>query len=120
MLLRGRATTSLEVLLPRDAQRGHNKSIRSWHSCKEKDASPMTKRVTGGSVERKSHALTLAPGERLSGLSVFQIDQPHQHTLVQLAEATAKQARADAGIQGCAIFRAIGKGDVAVFTQWLN
>jgi quinol monooxygenase YgiN len=85
-----------------------------------KDASAMTKRVTGGSVERKSHALTLAPGERLSGLNVFQIDQPHQHTLVQLAEATARQARADAGIHGCAIFRAIGQGDVAVFTQWLN
>ena len=85
-----------------------------------KDASPMTKRVTGGSVERKSRALTLAPGERLSGLSVFEIDQPHQHTLVQLAEATARQARADAGIHGCAVLRAIGTGDVAVFTQWLN
>lgn len=68
----------------------------------------------------KSHTLTLAPGNVLTGLSVFQIDQPHQHTLVQLAEATARQTRSDVGIQGSAIFRAIGKGDVAVFTQWLN
>jgi hypothetical protein len=46
---------------------------------RHEDASSMTKRVTGSPVERKSHALTLAPGDRLSGLSVFQIDQPHQH-----------------------------------------
>ena len=64
--------------------------------------------------------LTLAPGNGLTGLSVFQVDQPHQTTLVQTAEATTRQARTDAGMQGCAIFRAIGKGDVAVFTQWLN
>ncbi len=66
------------------------------------------------------HALTLAPGNILTGLSVFQVDQPHQTTLVQTAEAIARHARTDAGMQGCAIFRAIGKGDVAVFTQWLN
>lgn len=84
------------------------------------DASSMTQHVTGEPMERKSHALTLAPGDLLTGLSVFQIDQPHQHTLVQLAGATVRQARADTGIQGSAIFRAIGKGDVAVFTQWLN
>jgi heme-degrading monooxygenase HmoA len=64
--------------------------------------------------------LILAPGNGLTGLSVFQVDQPHQATLVQTAEATARHAGANAGIQGCAIFRAIGKGDVAVFTQWLN
>ena len=64
--------------------------------------------------------LTLAPGNGLKGLSVYQVDQPHQTTLVQTAEATARHARTDAGMQGCAIFRAIGKGDVAVFTQWLN
>lgn len=34
--------------------------------------------------QRKSHALTLAPDDLLTGLSVFQIDQPHQQTLVQL------------------------------------
>ena len=73
---------------------------------------------TGEKSER--HALTLAPGNVLTGLSVFQIDQPHQTTLVQTAEATARHARTDAGMQGCAIFRAIGQGDVAVFTQWLN
>jgi heme-degrading monooxygenase HmoA len=64
--------------------------------------------------------LTLAPGNGLTGLSVYQVDQPHQTTLVQTAEATARHARTDAGMQGCAIFRAIGNGDVAVFTQWLN
>lgn len=87
---------------------------------RHKDASSMTKHVTGLPLESKSHALLLAPGERLSGLSVFQIDQPHQHILLQLAEATIRQARAVAGIQGSAIFRAIGSGDVAVFTQWLS
>ena len=87
---------------------------------RHEDTSPKTNRVPGGFVERTSHALTLAPGERLWGLSVFQIDQPHQHTLVQLAEATARQASAEPGMHGCAIFRAIGKGDVAVVTQWLN
>jgi len=65
-------------------------------------------------------ALTLAPGTILTGLSVFQVDQLHQATLVQTAEATASNTRTDAGMQGCAIFRAIGKGDVAVLTQWLN
>jgi heme-degrading monooxygenase HmoA len=87
---------------------------------RQEDAFSMTQRVTDEPVERKSHALTLAPGYLLTGLSVFQIDRPHQHTLVQLAEATAGQSSADTGIQGSAIFRAIGKGDVAVFTQWLN
>lgn len=66
------------------------------------------------------HVLTLAPNNVLTGLSVFQVDQPHQTTLVQTAEATARHARTDVGMQGSAIFRAIGKGDVAVFTQWLN
>jgi quinol monooxygenase YgiN len=66
--------------------------------------------------QSESHALTLVPGDLLTGLSVFQIDRPHQDILVQLAEATARQA----GMQGSAIFRAIGKGDVAVFTQWMD
>jgi hypothetical protein len=73
---------------------------------------------TGEKSER--HTLTLAPGNGLTGLSVYQVDQPHQTTLVQTAEATARHARTDASMQSCAIFRAIGKGDVAVFTQWLN
>lgn len=66
------------------------------------------------------NALTLAPGHELMGLSVYQIDQPHQATLVQTAEATTGLAKMDAGLQGCALFRAIGKGDVAVLTQWLD
>jgi heme-degrading monooxygenase HmoA len=73
---------------------------------------------TGEKSER--HTLTLAPGNGLTGLSVYQVDQPHQASLLQTAEATARHARTDAGMQGCAIFRAICKGDVAVFTQWLN
>jgi heme-degrading monooxygenase HmoA len=64
--------------------------------------------------------LTLAPGNGLTGLSVYQIDQPHQATLVQTAETTARRVRTDAGMAGCAIFRAMGKGDMAVFTQWLD
>jgi hypothetical protein len=63
---------------------------------RHEDASSMTQRVTG---EEKSHALTLAPGDQLTGLSVFQIDQPHQHTLLQLAGATARQTRVNASIQ---------------------
>ena len=81
----------------------------------------MQDEIPSTTVEQsEKHALTLAPGDGLVGLSVYQIDQPHQHTLVQLAGTTARQAGADAGIQGSAIFRAIGKGDVAVFTQWLS
>lgn len=64
------------------------------------------------------YALTLVPERFLTGLSVYQIDQPHQATLFQTAEATAWHIRMDVGLQGCAIFRAIDKGNVAVFTQW--
>jgi heme-degrading monooxygenase HmoA len=70
--------------------------------------------LTGG----KRHGLLLAPGNGLTGLSVFQIDRPHQAALVQTAEATASHARTDEGLQNCAIFRAIDKEDVAIFTQW--
>jgi heme-degrading monooxygenase HmoA len=80
----------------------------------------MQDEIPSTSEKSARDALTLAPGNVLTGLSVFQVDQPHQTTLVQTAEATARHARTDAGMQGCAIFRAIGKGDVAVFTQWLN
>jgi heme-degrading monooxygenase HmoA len=80
----------------------------------------MRDEIPSTSKKSERDALTLAPGNVLTGLSVFQVDQPHQSTLVQTAEATARQASTDAGLQGCAIFRAIGKGDVAVFTQWLN
>ncbi len=71
-------------------------------------------------VPSEKHALTLAPGPGLVSLSVYQIDQSHQATLVQTAEATARHAKTDAGMAGCAIFRAKGYGDVAVLTQWLN
>jgi hypothetical protein len=71
-------------------------------------------------LTNERHALTLAPGPGLMGLSVYQIDEEHQTTLVQTAEATARHARTDASVQGSAIFRAIGKGDVAVLTQWLD
>lgn len=70
--------------------------------------------------EGKGHVLTLAPGHLLTGLSVYQVDRLHQETLVQAAEASARLASPGAGMQGCAIFRAIDKGDVAVFTQWRN
>ncbi|GAC1640816.1 MAG: hypothetical protein NVS4B9_33300 [Ktedonobacteraceae bacterium] len=80
----------------------------------------MQDKIPSTGVKSERHSLTFAPGNGLTGLSVFQVDQPHQTTLVQTAEATARHARTDAGMQGCAIFRAIGKGDVAVFTQWLN
>jgi len=68
--------------------------------------------------ERKSHALTLAPGDQLMGLSVFQLDQSHQQPLVQIAETTAQERRSADGIHGYAIFRSMDTGDVAVLTQW--
>jgi heme-degrading monooxygenase HmoA len=80
----------------------------------------MQDEIPSTSEKNERHTLILAPGNGLMGLSVYQIDQPHQATLVRTAEATARHARTDAGMQGCAIFRAIGKGDVAVFTQWLD
>ncbi|MGH3854704.1 MAG: antibiotic biosynthesis monooxygenase family protein [Pseudonocardiaceae bacterium] len=52
------------------------------------------------------------------GLGIFQIDQPHQHTLVQIAETTAQNVGQADHIRGCAIFRSIDTGDVAVLTQW--
>ncbi len=66
------------------------------------------------------HALTLTPRHELMGLSVYQIDKEHQTPLIQTAETTVRHAKTDTGMQGCAIFRAIGKGDVAVLTQWLD
>ncbi len=80
----------------------------------------MQDEISSTSEKNERHALALAPSSVLTGLSVFQVDQPHQTSLVQTAEATARHARTDAGMQGGAIFRAIGKGDVAVFTQWLD
>ena len=80
----------------------------------------MQDEIPSTSEKSERYALTLAPGNVLTGLSVFQVYQPHQTTLVQTADVTARHARTDAGMQGSAIFRAIGKGDVAVFTQWLN
>src|SRR5215472_6161514 len=86
----------------------------------ERGETPMQDDIPSTGEKSERHPLTLAPGNGLTGLSVFQVDQPHQATLVQTAEATARHARTNVGMQGCAIFRAIGKGDVAVFTQWLN
>jgi heme-degrading monooxygenase HmoA len=87
---------------------------------RERGETPMQDEIPSTGEKSERHTLTLAPGNGLTGLSVYQVDQPHQTTLVQTAEATAGHAETDAGMQGCAIFRAIGKGDVAVFTQWLD
>lgn len=85
-----------------------------------KDASSVTKRAADSPEVRDSNRLTLTPGDLLTGLSVFQIDQPHQHTLADLAVVTAREAGSEEGIRSSAIFRGTGGGDVAVFTQWLN
>lgn len=84
-----------------------------WESESDKHASPI-------SDAREDHALTLTPSDQLMGLSVFQIDQAHQQTLVQIAETTAQEGGPEEGIRGCAIFRSIGTGDVAVLTQWVD
>ena len=55
-----------------------------------KRASSVTKQATDGPLERGN--TTRTPGERLAGLSVFQIDQPHQHTLAHLVVVTARKA----------------------------
>lgn len=85
-----------------------------------KNAFSATKRATGSSEKRNNNALTLVPSDLLTGLSVFQIDQPHQQTLANLAVATAREAGSERGISSSAIFRGTSGGDVAVFTQWLN
>lgn len=82
----------------------------------DKHASPMR----DAREERKSHALTLTPGDLLMGLSVFQIDQPHQKIIVQIAEATSREGGPEEGMRGCAIFRSLDTGDVAVLTQWVD
>jgi hypothetical protein len=66
------------------------------------------------------HALTLMPGEGLVGLSVFQIDQPHQYTLTNLATLATKDIRLESGICGSAIFRGTAGRDLAIFTQWMD
>lgn len=66
------------------------------------------------------HALTLTPGEGLVGLSVFQIDQPHQSTLTNLATLATKDIRLESGIYGSAIFRGAAGRDLAIFTQWMG
>lgn len=70
--------------------------------------------------ERNSHALTLTPGDQLTGLSVFQIDQPHQHILVRLAATTSREVGRKEGLLGSAIFSGMKKGDVAILTQWVD
>lgn len=66
------------------------------------------------------HALRLSPGEGLVGLSVFQIDQPHQSTLTNLATLATKDIRGESGICGSAIFRGTAGRDLAIFTQWMD
>src|SRR5258707_570696 len=85
-----------------------------------KHAASGTKHETDEPVERDRNALTLAPSDLLTGLSVFQIDQPHQQTLAHLAVAQAREAGSGEGLRSSAIFRSTSGGDVAVFTQWMN
>ncbi|HEX4207946.1 MAG TPA: antibiotic biosynthesis monooxygenase [Ktedonobacteraceae bacterium] len=85
-----------------------------------KDASSITKRISNSSKGRDSNRLTLTSGDLLTDLSVFQIDQPHQQTLLHAAVTTTREAESEEGIQSSAIFRGTGGGDVAIFTQWMN
>lgn len=85
-----------------------------------KYAPSMAKCETDELVEKDRNALTLAPGDLLTGLSVFQIDQPHQQTLAHLAIAQAREIGSDPGLRSSAIFRATSGSDVAVFTQWTD
>jgi heme-degrading monooxygenase HmoA len=85
-----------------------------------KHASSVTKRATDLPEERDNNTLTLTPGNLLTGLSVFQIDQPHQQTLIHGAMASAREVGSEEGIQSSAIFRGTGGSDVAIFTQWMN
>ncbi len=85
-----------------------------------KHASSVTKRATDLPEERDRNTLTLTPGDLLTGLSVFQIDQPHQQTLAQLAVATVREVGSEEGIRSSVIFRGTGGSDVAIFTQWMN
>lgn len=86
----------------------------------EQDSGKCASSIRGAEKERKSCTLTLTPGDQLMGLSVYQIDQPHQQTLVQLAAATSSRVDPEGGIQGSAIFSGMNKGDVAVLTHWAN
>jgi len=87
-------------------------------SCKH--APPVAKREIDELVERNRNTLQLTPGDLLTGLSIFQIDQPHQQTLAHLAVAQAREIGSDPGLRSSAIFRATSGGDVAVFTQWTD
>src|SRR5260221_286030 len=90
----------------------------SLSSKRERGETLMQDEIPSAGEKSERHALLLAPGNGLTGLSVYQVDQPHQATLVQTAETTARHGRTDAGMQSRAIFRAIGQGGVAEFTQW--
>jgi hypothetical protein len=85
-----------------------------------KHASSVTKHATDLPKERGNNMLTLTPGDLLTGLSIFQIDQPHQQTLAHLAVVTARDGGSEEGIRSSVIFRGIGGNDVAIFTQWMN
>jgi hypothetical protein len=79
-----------------------------------------TKRAADSPEERDNSRLTLVPGDLLTGLSVFQIDQHHQQTLVHGAVTATREAGSEQSTRSSAIFRGTAGGDVAVFTQWLN
>jgi len=85
-----------------------------------KHASSVTKRTTDLPEERDRNTLTLTPGNLLTGLSIFQIDQPHQQTLAYGALATAREERPEEGRRSSAVFRGTGGRDVALFTQWMS
>ncbi len=91
-----------------------------------KHASSVIQRATDLPEERDRNTLTLTPSNMLTGLSVFQIDQPHQQTLAYGALATAREAGeageagSKEGLRSNAIFRGTGGRDVAIFTQWMS
>lgn len=69
---------------------------------------------------RERHALHLIPGDQLVGLSIFQIDPPHQSTLTTLATLATNDIRGESGITGSAIFRGMAGRDLTIFTQWMS
>jgi hypothetical protein len=71
-------------------------------------------------MRERHHALTLMPGEGFVGLSVFQIDHPHQSSLTNLATLATKDLRVERGVTGSAIFRGTAGREVAIFTQWMG
>lgn len=83
-----------------------------------KKISSVTRGDTSLPEEGDYNVLTLAAGDLLTGLSVFQIDRPHQQALVNSAVAQAREGGQEKGIRSSAIFRGVHGTDVAVLTQW--